>query len=328
VGAYTLLFFTLNMSARFLDTITQIPFLKQQRYAVLCVDLIIENEQGEILIEKSGVPPMKDKWILPSGYAYVEDDNIQASAIRSVKEEIGLDIELSYLIDVLGDPDSKPPADPRFYGVQVIFAARPKPGCTFDIPTEFVQECKWVKPHYLFWKRLGYNHNKVLRRYIQKKHSGKLIPASRSFYTDNFGTIYNYRDNDFMHTVAMGIVLNEQNEILLAHRAQDPFKDTWDLPGGHMYVYESIEECLKREVREELGVECTIGDLFHVYSDKGMSPRFARAMILYFIKIKSHHFVKNVEMDDFRYFPLDDLPSLAYHLDAAMKDIRHKVQEK
>ena len=66
-----------------------IPVIGEQKYAVICADIIIENDNGEILIEKTGVGPMTNKWILSGGYVHVGDDNIQAAALRSVKEEVG-----------------------------------------------------------------------------------------------------------------------------------------------------------------------------------------------------------------------------------------------
>jgi 8-oxo-dGTP diphosphatase len=35
----------------------------------------------------------------------------------------------------------------------------------------------------------------------------------------------------------------------------------WDLPGGHLAYTESFEECLRREVQEETGLEVEIGCL-------------------------------------------------------------------
>ncbi|PLX27184.1 hypothetical protein C0581_03595 [Candidatus Parcubacteria bacterium] len=306
-----------------------IPVIGEQKYSVLCADIIIENDKGEILIEKTGVGPMTDKWILSGGYVHVDDDNIQSAALRSVREEVGLDVELTHLVDVFGDPESKPAADTRFYAVQVLYVARPKAGSICQVPTATIKEYKWVKPGNILWTRMGFNHKKLVKRYLEKKRRGELMPAKRSFFSDHFGKEYLYEKNDYMHTIVMGIVLNENNEVLLAHRAQDPFKGHWDFPGGHMYVHESIEECLKREVMEELGVECEIGKLFQVYSDKGMSPRFARAMILYFITLKSEKFVKNIEMDDFKYFPLDQLPeNLAYHTEGSLHDIKKYIEQK
>ena len=57
-----------------------------------------------------------------------------------------------------------------------------------------------------------------------------------------------------------GILLH--NGHLLCQAA--PLKDFWFLPGGRAELRESAETTLRREMREELGVEVTIGRLVYV----------------------------------------------------------------
>ena len=63
------------------------------------------------------------------------------------------------------------------------------------------------------------------------------------------------------------IIENEKGEILLVERKIDPKKGEWDLPGGFIQPYESLEESSIREIREELNVEVKIGELIGVYHD-------------------------------------------------------------
>lgn len=51
------------------------------------------------------------------------------------------------------------------------------------------------------------------------------------------------------------IVTNGRGEILLTRRAVEPNKGTLDLPGGFVDPDESVEEAIKREIKEELGAE-------------------------------------------------------------------------
>lgn len=44
-------------------------------------------------------------------------------------------------------------------------------------------------------------------------------------------------------------------QILLTRRNVPPFKGQWCLPGGHLDRYEPIKEAIRREVREETGLE-------------------------------------------------------------------------
>lgn len=50
------------------------------------------------------------------------------------------------------------------------------------------------------------------------------------------------------------ILLNEKDEILLVRRKIEPKKGFWDFPGGFIEFGESIEVSVKREIKEELGI--------------------------------------------------------------------------
>ena len=49
------------------------------------------------------------------------------------------------------------------------------------------------------------------------------------------------------------LILNEKNQLLLQKRADNGY---WGYPGGALELGESFEECAKREVIEETGLEC------------------------------------------------------------------------
>jgi len=51
-----------------------------------------------------------------------------------------------------------------------------------------------------------------------------------------------------------GIVVNRKKEILMEKRQIEPFKGCWVLPGGHVEFGETVENALRREIKEELGV--------------------------------------------------------------------------
>jgi len=58
------------------------------------------------------------------------------------------------------------------------------------------------------------------------------------------------------------VIHDGQGRIFCARRAQDPGKGLLDLPGGFVDAGESAEEALRRELREELGMEIESLSLF------------------------------------------------------------------
>ncbi len=64
---------------------------------------------------------------------------------------------------------------------------------------------------------------------------------------------FTYYFNSSAATVA--IIINENNELLVATRAKEPAKGTYDLPGGFVDMYETGEEAIAREVKEETHLE-------------------------------------------------------------------------
>ena len=65
-----------------------------------------------------------------------------------------------------------------------------------------------------------------------------------------------------MKEVTAAIIL-KNNKVLIAQRAHDDkLAGKWEFPGGKIEPGETPEECLKREIREELDVEIEVLDFF------------------------------------------------------------------
>jgi mutator protein MutT len=61
--------------------------------------------------------------------------------------------------------------------------------------------------------------------------------------------------------VTAAIVLQD-NKVLLTRRAPgQSLEGYWEFPGGKVEEGESLQECLKREIFEELGVQVMLGNI-------------------------------------------------------------------
>lgn len=75
--------------------------------------------------------------------------------------------------------------------------------------------------------------------------------------------------------VAVGVILDEHNRVLIARRAADAHQgDLWEFPGGKVEPPETTADALHRELREELDiiVERSVPLLIieHNYADKAV----------------------------------------------------------
>ncbi len=73
------------------------------------------------------------------------------------------------------------------------------------------------------------------------------------------------------YTVTAGVIWNEEGKVLLAQRpAEGLLGGLWEFPGGKVEPGETLEACLKRELREELDIEVEVGEpvavVSHAYS--------------------------------------------------------------
>lgn len=68
--------------------------------------------------------------------------------------------------------------------------------------------------------------------------------------------------------VVVAAFLHKDRQVLLARRAAHKrvAPDKWHLPGGHVEFGEAPDQALKRELREEFGVETVIGSPVHSFS--------------------------------------------------------------
>lgn len=89
-------------------------------------------------------------------------------------------------------------------------------------------------------------------KYCPKCGSDKFVENNiKSKRCEKCGFVYYF--NSCAATVA--VIINEKKELLVATRAHEPVKGTFDLPGGFVDMYETGEAAMSREVKEETGLD-------------------------------------------------------------------------
>ena len=80
--------------------------------------------------------------------------------------------------------------------------------------------------------------------------------------------------------VSAGLVFRNGQLLITQRHAGAHLGGLWEFPGGKRELNESFEDCLVRELHEELGIEVAVGELIetiqHDYPDKRVLLKFFR----------------------------------------------------
>jgi ADP-ribose pyrophosphatase YjhB (NUDIX family) len=107
----------------------------------------------------------------------------------------------------------------------------------------------------------------------------------------------------------VGAVVVRDDELLMVKRGKDPGKGLWSLPGGRVERGEYLADALRREVREETGLDVTVGDLVGIFEVVG-EPHY---VVLDFFARAEHEDALAAaadDVDEVRWVPLDHVGEL------------------
>jgi len=115
--------------------------------------------------------------------------------------------------------------------------------------------------------------------------------------------------------VGIGVIIhNKKGHILLGIRKTEHGKGEWSLPGGHLEFFESFEECARREVFEETGLQ--IADPFPAWVSNDLFEESNKHYVTVFMVSEKYiGKVRNKEIDKcegWKWFPVDNLPEPLY----------------
>lgn len=119
----------------------------------------------------------------------------------------------------------------------------------------------------------------------------------------------------------------EQLQVLLIERGIEPYKGKWAFPGGFLKMDETAEEGALRELKEETGLETAYVQQFHTFSEPSRDPRERVITIAYYALVKIQEVKGGDDAASARWFPLNDIPSLAFDHDYMLRMATQRLRE-
>lgn len=117
-------------------------------------------------------------------------------------------------------------------------------------------------------------------------------------------------------------------QVLLIERGIDPFKGRWAFPGGFLNPDETAEEGALRELQEETGLTGAYIEQFHTYTDPYRDPRERVITIAYYALVRIQEVEGGDDAAAARWFPIDEVPQLAFDHDRILRDAMRKLRER
>ena len=96
----------------------------------------------------------------------------------------------------------------------------------------------------------------------------------------------------------------KDGKILLLKRNVEPFKGFWHLVGGHVEENESLKEAVKREFKEETGLDVTVGGII----DGRIEVTFDRIKIIVAFEVTSAEGEIRLNSENEAYGWFDEIP--------------------
>ena len=115
--------------------------------------------------------------------------------------------------------------------------------------------------------------------------------------------------------VGVGGVVIHRNRALLVRRGSEPLKGEWSIPGGLMEVGESLTDAVRRELKEETGLDVEPLEIIEVFDRifrSGRRVRYHFVIVDYVCRLKGGRLRPASDVLDARWVRREDLKK--FHL--------------
>ncbi len=115
--------------------------------------------------------------------------------------------------------------------------------------------------------------------------------------------------------------LSDNNpEVLLIKRGNDPYKGHWALPGGFVDKDEPLETAAARELKEETGLTDILLTQMHTFGNPGRDPRGHTVSVVYVGYLTDESTARaGDDAAAAEWFKTDELPDLAFDHDVVVE---------
>ncbi len=117
-------------------------------------------------------------------------------------------------------------------------------------------------------------------------------------------------------------------KVLLIERGIEPFKGCWALPGGFMKIDETAEECARRELKEETGLENTPVEQFYTFTGVNRDPRERVVTVAHYALVRLAEVNGGDDAAMAGWFDLHDVPKLAFDHDHILRIAEKTLRER
>lgn len=126
--------------------------------------------------------------------------------------------------------------------------------------------------------------------------------------------IMDARENPERPVIGVGAVVMQRGEVLLIRRGKPPKEGEWSLPGGAQELGESVHDALKREVKEETGLDVKVLDFLDIidlidHADGG-AVRYHYTLVDYLAEPTGGALRAGSDASDARFFKLEEALAL------------------
>jgi 8-oxo-dGTP diphosphatase len=111
--------------------------------------------------------------------------------------------------------------------------------------------------------------------------------------------------------VVSGIIVKNENKILLIKEVLEDFKEHWIFPGGGVDFGETIMDAAKREAKEEVGLNIEIKEFLGF--KEVIRPQFDYHTVIFFFVAESlnNKIIRPNKILDAKYFTIEETKNLS-----------------